>query len=179
MSKNILVISTSMRKGGNSETLADAFIKGAEESGNKVEKVALYDKAIAFCKGCLACQKTQRCVIHDDADIIVQKMLAADVIVFATPVYYYEMSGQMKTLLDRANPLYTSDYAFRDVYLLATAAEKEEYAVEGSLKGISGWVECFPKSRLAGTVFAGGVDRIGAIKGHTALNRAYEIGKSV
>ena len=52
-------------------------------------------------------------------------MLTADVIVFATPIYYYEMSGQMKVLLDRANPLYESDYQFRDVYLLATAADQE------------------------------------------------------
>lgn len=179
MSKNVLVISASLRKGGNSEALADAFIKGAEESGNNVEKEALYDKTIGFCKGCLACQKTQRCVIHDDADIIAQKMMKADVIVFATPVYYYEMSGQMKTILDRANPIYTSDYAFRDIFLLAAAADEDEYAVEGAVKGISGWIECFPKSRLAGTVFAGGVDRIGAIKGHKALDKAYEIGKSV
>ena len=179
MSKNILVISTSLRKGGNSETLADAFIKGAEETGNNIEKITLYDKTIGFCKGCLACQKTQRCVIRDDADIIAQKMMKADVIVFATPVYYYEMSGQMKTMLDRANPLYTSDYAFRDIYLLASAAEEDEYAVEGAVKGISGWVECFPKARLAGTVFAGGVDSIGEIKGHKALDKAYKIGKSV
>lgn len=71
--KNILVISTSPRKGGNSETLADAFIRGAEEAGHKVEKVCLYDKTIGFCKGCLACLKSHRCVIHDDADAIAQK----------------------------------------------------------------------------------------------------------
>ncbi len=79
MSKNILVISTSPRKGGNSETLADEFIRGAKEAGNQVEKVCLYDKTIGFCKGCLACLKSQRCVIHDDADIIAQKMKEADI----------------------------------------------------------------------------------------------------
>ena len=89
MSKNILVISTSPRKSGNSETLADEFARGAREAGNCVEKVTLYDKTIEFCKGCLTCVKTQRCVIQDDAAVIVQKMLTADVIVFATPVYYY------------------------------------------------------------------------------------------
>lgn len=67
-------------------------------------------KNIRFCKGCLACQKTQHCVINDDAPAIVAKMHDADVIVFATPIYYYEMCGQLKTLLDRANPLYSSDY---------------------------------------------------------------------
>lgn len=85
MNKNILMISTSPRKNGNSETLADAFLNGAKDGGNTVEKISLYDKTIGFCKGCLACQKTKRCVIHDDADMIAQKMLNADVLVFATP----------------------------------------------------------------------------------------------
>jgi len=179
MHKKILVISTSPRKGGNSETLADAFIRGAEEAGNSVEKVCLYDKTIGFCKGCLTCLKSHRCVIHDDADVIAQKMRQADVLVFATPVYYYEMCGQMKTMLDRANPLYDSDYLFREVYLLATAAEEEESAVEGAIKGLSGWIACFPKARFAGIVFGGGVDAIGAIQGHPAQNQAYEMGRAV
>ena len=179
MSKNIFVISTSPRKGGNSETLADAFIRGAREAGNQVEKVCLYDKTIGFCKGCLACLKSHRCVIHDDADIIAQKMKEADVLVFATPIYYYEMCGQMKTMLDRANPLYDSDYRFKDVYLLAAAAEEEDSAVEGAVKGLSGWVSCFPKASLSGTVFGGGADAVGAINGHPALEQAYEMGKTV
>ncbi len=179
MSKNILVISTSPRKGGNSETLADAFIRGAKEAGHQVEKICLYDKTIGFCRGCLACLQTQRCVIHDDADVIAQKMRKADVLVFATPIYYYEMCGQMKTMLDRANPLYDSDYQFREVYLLAAAAETEESAIDGAVKGISGWVECFPNSRLAGTVFGGGADAIGTIQGNPALKEAYEMGTKV
>lgn len=179
MSKNILVISTSPRRGGNSETLADWFIRGAEEAGNRVEKVCLYDKTISFCKGCLACLKSHRCVIRDDADIIAQKMRQADVLVFATPIYYYEMCGQMKTMLDRANPLYDSDYRFREVYLLAAAAEEEESTVEGAVKGLSGWTDCFPKARFAGTVFGGGADEIGDIAGNPALEQAYEIGKAI
>lgn len=83
MSKHILILSTSLRKGSNSDALAQAFVKGAQESGNTVEQISLRDKTIGFCKGCLACQKTGRCVIHDDADIIAQKMLYADVLVFA------------------------------------------------------------------------------------------------
>ena len=60
---------------------------------------------------------------YNDMPAIVQQMKQADILVFATPIYYYEMCGQMKTLLDRANPLYTDDYAFRDVYLLSAAAD--------------------------------------------------------
>ena len=122
MKKNILILSTSPRKNGNSQMLAREFARGAEEAGHNVELLSLHDKTIGFCKGCLACQKTQRCVIHDDADAIVRKMKDAEVIAFATPIYFYEMCGQMKTLLDRSNPLFPSDYAFRDIYLLATAA---------------------------------------------------------
>ena len=99
--KKVLVISTSLRPRSNSEALADEFVRGAQEAGNEVEKVTLRGKDIRFCKGCLVCQKTQECVIKDDdAPAIVRKMYEADAICFATPIYYYEMSGQMKTLLD-------------------------------------------------------------------------------
>ena len=105
MNKNVLVVSSSLRSHSNSERLADEFVRGVQESENYAEHISLRDKTIHFCKGCLTCQESQRCVIHDDADMIVQKMRTADVIVFATPIYYYEMSGQMKTLLDQS-PLF-------------------------------------------------------------------------
>lgn len=179
MSKKVLVISTSPRKGGNSDVLADEFVRGAREAGNSVEKITLIDKTIGFCRGCLACQSTQHCVIHDDADAIAQNMLTADVIVFATPIYYYAMCGQMKTMLDRSNPLFSADYAFRDIYLLAAAAEENEHTVDGAVTGLMGWIDCFEKARLAGTVFAGGVTSMGEIQGHPALKKAYEMGKNI
>lgn len=179
MSKTVLVLSTSPRKGGNSDALADAFVRGAQKAGNQVEKITLYDKTIGFCKGCLSCQNTQRCIIRDDADAITQKMLAADVLAFATPIYYYGMCGQMKTLLDRANPLFPADYQFRDIYLLAAAAEADEHTVDGAVTGLQGWIDCFEKARLAGTVFAGGVTAVGEIQGHPALQRAFDLGKTV
>ena len=179
MSKQVLLLSTSPRKGGNSDTLADEFVRGAAEAGNSVEKVTLYNKTIGFCKGCLTCQSTGRCVIHDDADTIVQKMLTADVIVFATPIYYYGMCGQMKTMLDRANPLFPADYRFRDIYLLAAAAEEDQHTVDGAVTGLQGWIDCFEKAHLSGTVFAGGVTSIGEVHGHPALKQAYELGRNV
>ncbi len=106
MSKKVLIISTSLRKNSNSEALAKAFADGAFSAGNEVETVSLMGKNIAFCKGCLACQNLGHCVIGDDALEITEKMKNAEVIAFATPIYYYEMSGQMKTLLDRANSLF-------------------------------------------------------------------------
>lgn len=172
-----MIISTSPRKGSNSEALAEEFAKGARQAGHRIEMVSLHDKTINFCTGCLACQKTQRCVIHDDADIIVQKMLTAEVIAFATPVYFYEMSGQMKTMLDRSNPLYPSNYSFRDIYLLASAAEEEESAMDGAVKGLQGWIDCFGKTSLKGVVRGLGVASTGDIEGNPALREAHEMGK--
>ncbi|WP_274953435.1 flavodoxin family protein [Angelakisella massiliensis] len=178
--KRVLILSTSPRKNGNSDTLAEEFARGAREAGHEVEKISLSGKEIRFCQGCLACQKTGRCVIHDDADAIVQeKMVRAQVLVFATPIYYYEMCGQMKTMLDRSNPLYSSDYAFRKVYLLATAAEDGDEVWQRAASGLEGWVECFPKARMAGVVFGGGATEVGAIRGIDAMKRAYEAGKNL
>lgn len=106
-------------------------------------------------------------------------MEKADVLVFATPIYYYGMSGQMKTLLDRANPLYSADYRFREVYLLSAASEEDEHTADGAVAGLQGWIDCFEKARLAGTVFAGGVTSVGEIQGHPALKQAYEMGRQV
>lgn len=179
MSKKVLIVSSSPRKGGNSETLAASFAKGALDAGHSVETVYLREKKFGFCRGCLTCLKVGHCVINDDAVEIAAKMHDADVLVFATPVYYYSVSGQLKTMLDRANPLYDSDYAFTKVYLLATAAEDAPYVVEGAVKAVQGWVDCFGRCELADTIFAGGVNGVGDINGHPALEKAYRAGKEI
>lgn len=177
MSKKILVISTSPRMGGNSETLADAFMRGAKEAGHETEKICLYDKTIEFCKGCLACQLTGTCVIHDNVAAILDRMQQADVVAFATPVYFYEMSGQMKTLLDRTNPLFPGEYSFRDIYLLAASADEQESSMDGAVKGLEGWISCFDHAHLAGVVRGTGADKKGDIKGRQeVLAAAYEMG---
>jgi hypothetical protein len=141
--------------------------------------VALHDKTIGFCIGCLACQKTGRCVIRDDADIIAQKMVNAQVIAFATPVYFYTMSRQMKTMLDRSNPCFPTEYAFRDIYLLATAVDEEESAVDGTVDSVQCWVNCFEKASLKGVVRAVGVMDAGDIKGLPVLREAFELGRAI
>ena len=142
MKKKVLVISTSLRQQSNSDALAEAFMRGAEEAGHEVEKISMRGKDIRFCRGCLSCQNTGKCVIKDDMLSIIQDMHDADVIVFATPVYYFEMCGQMKTLLDRANPLYGSDYRFRNIYLFTAAAEDEEEVPQRAVNGLEGWIAC-------------------------------------
>lgn len=177
--KKVIVISTSLRTGSNSDMLADKFIEGAKTAGNDVEKISLTDKDIHFCKGCLACQKLGKCVIKDDVNGIMQKVLDADVICWASPIYYYEMSGQMKTLIDRMNAMYSLDYKFRDVYMLTTAAEDEPEVPKRAEAGLTGWIDCYPKSQLAGTLFCGGVDAPRAIEGNEKLQEAFELGRSI
>ena len=177
--KKIVVISTSLRKGSNSDMLADQFAAGAKAAGNEVEKISLVGKNIQFCKGCMGCQKLGRCVIADDVNDIMAQVLKADVGAWATPIYYYEMSGQMKTLIDRMNAMYEQDYRFRDVYLLTTAAEDEDQTPQRAVTGLTGWIDCYPKSRLAGTLFCGGVNDAREIEGNPKLQEAYELGMGV
>ena len=177
--KRVLIVSASPRKNSNSEALALAFAEGAKSAGHEAELVSLRGKTVNFCRGCFVCQETQRCVIHDDADQICQKALLADVLVFATPIYYYEMSGQLKTLLDRLNPLFPSDYAFKDVYMLTAAAEDEDYVPARAVSGLEGWVECFERAHLAGTVFMGGVTEAGENPDHPALVQARKMGEAI
>ncbi|MGM9870565.1 MAG: flavodoxin family protein [Muribaculaceae bacterium] len=177
--KKVIVISTSLRHGSNSDMLADKFVEGARNAGNDVEKISLAGKEIHFCRGCLACQKLGKCVINDDVNDIMTKVLEADAVVWATPIYYYEMSGQMKTLIDRMNAMYPLDYKFRDVYLLTTAAEEEEETPKRAETGLTGWIDCYPKSRLAGTLFCGGVAFPGEIEENAKLQEAFVLGASV
>lgn len=176
--KKVLVISSSLRKGSNSDVLAKEFAKGAKDAGNEVEYISLQGKNIAFCRGCLVCQKKGKCVIKDDANEITEKMKNAEVIAFATPIYYYEMCGQLKTMLDRANSLYVSDHKFRDIYLLATAAE-DKSAMKNAVNGIKGWIACFDDVKLKGTVFASASEPKETESNKVALAEAYKKGSKV
>ncbi len=176
MSK-VLVITTSLRSKSNSDILTERLIAGARDAGHEVEHISLKGKEIKYCIGCLACQQTQKCVLKDDAIEIAEKVKNADTLVFVTPIYYYEMSGQMKTLLDRMNPLYPSDYRFRRVYMLSVAAEDEAHVPEKAASGLQGWVDCFEKAEFAGSLFCGGIaDPNEAAGDIDALDRAYQFG---
>jgi len=178
--KNVLIISTSIRNGSNSEILAKKFLEGASIANN-VEFLSLKNKKINYCLGCLACQKTSKCVINDDMSEIIEKIKSADVLVFATPIYFYEMCGQMKTLLDRLNPLYPSqDRKFKDVYLLATCADEEKNALDGAIKGLKGWIVCFDGVNLKDVIYGTGINNPNEIKKmNDLLIQAFEMGKSI
>ena len=177
--KKVLIISTSLREGSNSEILAKKFYEGVKSKGIDVELISLKNKNIAFCKGCLACQKIGKCIINDDANQITDKICNSDIIVWATPIYYYEMAGQMKTLIDRANSLFARDYKFREVYLLAVAHEDEAYVPEKAISGLQGWIDCFEGVELKKTLFIGGVGAPKEIINNKKLEEAYELGRSI
>ncbi len=177
--KNVVVISTSLRGGSNSDMLAKQFVQGALAAGHEVEYISLAGKHIEFCKGCLACQKLGKCVIADDVNSLLQKVQKSDVICWATPVYYYGMSGQMKVLIDRMNALFAFQYTFREVYMLATAAEDEADTFSRVESGLMGWIDCFPQCQFAGKVCCGGVTEPLSVVGHHKLQEAYEMGQSL
>ena len=178
--KNILIITTSLRNKSNSDILASKVAEGIKDSGNNVEIISLKGKTIKFCIGCFSCQKTGQCVLKDDAKEIIEKMRVADSIVFATPIYYYEMSGQMKTLLDRSNPLYDSDYKFKNIYLVTTAADTADWTPERATNGLQGWVECFERATLVDSLFIeGNNDPAEVANKPKDLDRAYQFGKKI
>lgn len=180
MGKKVLIISSSLRKESNSEVLAKEFEKGVKESENEVEMLYLRDLEINFCRGCMACLKTKKCAIKDNTTEIMEKVRTADVLVFATPIYYYAVSGQLKTFLDRMNPIYSAGHNFKEVYLLATAADEEETAMDGAIKDLEGWISCFDGAKLVGVVKGTNTDNIGDILKHTdKLEEAYNMGKNI
>ncbi|MCR3761649.1 flavodoxin family protein [Clostridium felsineum] len=175
--KKVLVISASSRKGGNSDTLCDEFIKGVEKSGNCVVKIYVRNYKIGGCNACYACRKTGVCVQKDDMSDILQRMIDSDVIVMATPVYFYSMNGQMKTLIDRTLPRY-SEIKDKDFYFIATAAAGKG-AMERTIDSLRGFTDCLPNSNVKGVIYGAGAWELGDIKGNKAIKEAYEAGKNI
>mgnify|MGYP001130081576 CR=1 FL=1 len=177
--KNILVISASPRKGGNSDVLCDEFIKGAQQAGHKVEKIFLRNFKVNYCTGCGVCNSTHKCVQKDDMEEILNKMVAADVIVMATPVYFYTMNGQMKTLIDRTVPRY-EEISGKDFYFIVAAADSSRANMEKTLEGFRGFTaDCLPDAHEKGVVYGTGAWQVGDIKSSPAMDEAYQMGRSV
>lgn len=177
--KKVLIISSSPRKNGNSDILCDRFAEGAVDSGNKVEKIFLASKNIGYCKGCGVCDMAHKCVQSDDMAEILEKMVEADVIVLATPVYFYTMCGQMKTFIDRTVPRYT-EISDKDFYFIIAAADTDKSSLDRTLEAFRGFTEdCLENSREAGIIYGVGAWQVGEIKDTPAYNEAYEMGKSV
>ncbi len=177
MSKKILFISSSLRAGSNSERIARAVSDGAISAAHEAEFISLKDKNISFCRGCLKCQKQGKCILSDDMQELIEKVSRAHTLVLCTPIYYYEMSGLLKTFLDRCNPLYVRDYNFREVYLITASAEDSKTVYARAQSGIEGFVECFPNASFKGVFSGGGLTNPNEVKTHEEiLRRAYDFG---
>ena len=179
MTKKVLILSSSPRRGGNSDTLCDEFMRGAIESGNQVEKIFLRDKNIHPCTGCSVCSRYKKpCPQKDDAAEVIEKMLAADVIVMGTPVYFYAMSAQMKMMIDRCCGPYT-EMKNKEFYFIIAAAENDKSMMERTIDGFRGFLDCLENPQEKGVIYGIGAWKVGEIKDTPYLQEAYEMGKLV
>lgn len=179
MSKNVLVLSASPRRGGNSDLLCDQFMEGAKEAGHQAEKIFFRDKKIKYCVACDTCRGNGgTCAHKDDMAEILNKMIAADVIVMATPVYFYTMDAQMKTLIDRTYARYT-EISNKDMYFIMTAADGRKQALERTMEGFRGFTSCLSGAKEKGVIYGTGVWGAGDVAGSGTMKEAYKMGKSI
>lgn len=176
--KKVLILSGSPRKNGNSDMLCDEFMKGAIESGHEVEKIRIAEKQIGYCRACYACRGSGICVLKDDMAEILQKMIDADVLVLASPIYFYSIDAQLKALIDRtvARWLEVKD---KELYYIVTAADEALASADTTLSCFRGYAECIEGAREMGIVYGMGTYEKGEIKGKAAMRDAYEMGKKV
>lgn len=177
MGKKVLILSGSPRSGGNSDILCDAFMKGAEEAGNEVEKIRVASRKIAPCLGCYACKKGE-CVQKDDMREILQKMIDCDVMVLASPVYFYSVDAQLKAVIDRSVARWT-EVKNKEFYYIATCADEGREATETTLACFRGYADCVEGAVEKGFICGTGVFEKGEINGTPYVNEAYEMGKRV
>lgn len=178
MSKKVLILSGSPRKNGNSDMLCDAFAKGAAEAGHTVEKIRVAEKNIGYCRACYACRGTGVCAVRDDMAEVLQKMIDADVLVLASPVYFYSIDAQLKALIDRTVARWL-EVKNKEFYYIVTAADGEEAAAETTIACFRGYADCVEGAKEMGILYGMGVYEKGEIRDTPAMEKAYAMGKGV
>ena len=179
MSKKVLIISGSPRKGGNSDTLCDRFMQGAADAENDCEKVFIRDKKIACCMGCYFCETSNgECAQKDDMAELLQKMIDCDVLVLASPVYFYAIDAQIKSVIDRCVARY-KEIAGKEMYYILTAAENGESTFRTSIECFRSFARCLPGAEEKGIILGGDAWRKGDIQGSKAMDETYDMGKNV
>lgn len=179
MKKKIIIISSSPRSDGNSEILCKEFAKGAVEAGHSVEIIYINKQNINYCTGCGTCFNNRgTCSQQDDMSAILNKMIASDVIVMATPVYFYTMCGQMKTFIDRTCAAYT-EIKNKEFYFIVTAAVNSQKAMERTIEEFRGFTACLNKPLEKGIIYGIGAWNIGDILKTKAVAQAYETGSKI
>ena len=178
MGKKVLILSGSPRKNGNSDILCNEFMKGAVESGNEVEKIRVSEKKIGFCTGCYACRDTGVCAIKDDMADVMQKIIDADVIVLASPVYLYSIDAQLKALIDRTVCRWT-EVKNKEFYYIMTVADTAKKSMETTLACLRGYADCVEGAKEMGVIYGTGVYDKGEIKDKKAMSEAFDMGRNI
>ena len=177
--KKILILSGSPRKGGNSDLLCDPFAKGAAEAGNAVEKIRVADKKIGYCCACYYCRDHAGvCAIKDDMAEVLQKMIDADVIVLASPVYFYSIAAQLKAVIDRTVARWL-EVKNKEFYYIVTCADTGKSSTLTTLDCFRGYADCVQGAKEMGIIYGTGVYEKGKIENTPAYKQAYEMGKKV
>lgn len=179
MSKKVLILSGSPRKGGNSDLLCDEFMKGALSSGNRVEKIRVATKKITPCSACYFCADNDgRCVHKDDMAEILQKMIDADVLVLASPVYFYSINAQLKAVIDRTVARWL-EVKNKEFYYIVTMGDTDPTSADRTIDCFRGYADCVETAVEKGVIIGAGVHEVGEIKNSSVMKQAYEYGKSV
>ena len=178
--KKVLILSGSPRKGGNSDILCDEFMKGALSVGADVEKIRVAEKKISPCSGCYYCKESGgRCAFNDDMTEILEKIIAADVIVLSSPVYFYSVCAQLKAVIDRTVARWT-EIENKILFYIMTAAEEDEDTMDGTLACFHGFAKCVNGYEERGILYGKGVYEKGEIKNRPELMQiAFEMGQAV
>ena len=177
--KKVLILSGSPRKGGNSDLLCDEFMRGAKDAGNTVEKIRVSEKRIGYCTACYYCQKSNGiCAIKDDMAPILQKMIDSDVIVLASPVYFYSIDAQLKALIDRTVARW-EEVKNKEFYYIVTCADDDKVSQERTIECFRGYADCVEGAVEKGIIYGIGVYQKGEIKEKASFTEAYQMGLNV
>ena len=176
---NILILSGSPRKSGNTELLVEAFVKGASQK-HHVEVVSVHDYKVNPCMGCNACFKNENnaCIQKDDMSLIYEKMAVADMLVIASPVYFYGLSAQLKAVIDRFHNPIRDTYHIKKTALLLVGAASLPELFDGILAQYRLCLNFF-KLEDAGRVLVRGVKDKGDIQNTEAIQKANELGLNI
>ena len=179
MGKNVVILSGSPRKGSNSDLLCDEFLRGAVEAGNQVEKIRVAEKKIGYCSACYYCRDYGGvCAKKDDMAELLQKIIDADVLVLASPVYFYSIDAQLKTVIDRTVARWT-EVKNKEFYYIVTCANAERESQERTLECFRGYADCVEGAVEKGIIYGVGVYQPGEIRNTSFLSQAYEMGKRI
>ena len=173
----ILIIEGSPRKKGNSQLLCEAFQEGAEKSGHHIDLIRIQDKTIGFCMACDGCIRNRgTCASKDDMADILKLYQKANVLVLATPIYFYGISAQMKTFIDRTYPIWQT-LGQKEVYYIISAGLGENI-VDRSLSDFDGFVEHLGKYEIKGRLYATNVMVAGLVKDTDLIAKSYQMGEN-